>query len=405
MDKNISEKLNKNLSFAGCGFLGIYHVGVGVCFKQYASHLLIQKIAGVSAGAIVAVALLLDLPLDDLVKEFFEIASNARSHPLGPFAPSFNIQEKLLNGFEQRLPEDAHLKLSGRLHISLTRIFDRKNVIVSQFESREDLMNALACSFFIPGFSGLIPPKFHGVRYMDGAFSDNLVMLDDNTVTVSPFCGETDISPKNKESDVKYHISLVNTSMELCAENARLLLRSLLPLSPAELSNLCQRGFDDALDYLYHNNLISCNDCVINQTNFITTNCDETILDPDCDGCTESRENSVSSSIPDYLMTVLDQHVEGSQNMMTKLFRFASLPIVIPCSFASHLIQKVPEATQIIYNYRRSLTEQIHQIIVTKMNDLMSKVLTYEEEFLQHKESKKVVKCNSKYQRRNGNSK
>lgn len=54
---------NMNLSFAGCGFLGIYHIGVACCFKQYAPHLLLDKIAGASAGAIAACCLLCDLPI------------------------------------------------------------------------------------------------------------------------------------------------------------------------------------------------------------------------------------------------------------------------------------------------------------------------------------------------------
>lgn len=52
-----------NLSFAGCGFLGIYHVGVAVCFRKYAPHLLLNKISGASAGAIAACCLLCDLPI------------------------------------------------------------------------------------------------------------------------------------------------------------------------------------------------------------------------------------------------------------------------------------------------------------------------------------------------------
>lgn len=52
-----------NLSFAGCGFLGIYHVGVAICFKQYAPHLLLDKISGASAGSLAAVGLICDLPL------------------------------------------------------------------------------------------------------------------------------------------------------------------------------------------------------------------------------------------------------------------------------------------------------------------------------------------------------
>uniref|UniRef100_A0A182K5Z7 PNPLA domain-containing protein n=1 Tax=Anopheles christyi TaxID=43041 RepID=A0A182K5Z7_9DIPT len=52
-----------NLSFAGCGFLGIYHVGVAVAFKKYAPHLLLHRISGASAGALAACCLLCDMPL------------------------------------------------------------------------------------------------------------------------------------------------------------------------------------------------------------------------------------------------------------------------------------------------------------------------------------------------------
>lgn len=45
-----------NLSLCGCGFLGIYHLGVAACLKQYAPSFLstLQKIGGASAGALVA---------------------------------------------------------------------------------------------------------------------------------------------------------------------------------------------------------------------------------------------------------------------------------------------------------------------------------------------------------------
>lgn len=54
---------NVNVSFAGCGFLGIYHIGVSSCFKEYAPHLLLNKIAGASIGALAACCLLTDVPL------------------------------------------------------------------------------------------------------------------------------------------------------------------------------------------------------------------------------------------------------------------------------------------------------------------------------------------------------
>ena len=33
-----------NLSFAGCGFLGLYHLGVVSCIKTYAPQLYIHKV-------------------------------------------------------------------------------------------------------------------------------------------------------------------------------------------------------------------------------------------------------------------------------------------------------------------------------------------------------------------------
>lgn len=55
-----------NLSFAGCGFLGLYHVGVASCFREYAPQVCGQKIAGASAGALTALALVCDLPLGEV---------------------------------------------------------------------------------------------------------------------------------------------------------------------------------------------------------------------------------------------------------------------------------------------------------------------------------------------------
>jgi hypothetical protein len=37
-----------NISFAGCGFLGLYHVGVASCLKTYASQLYFHKVSACS---------------------------------------------------------------------------------------------------------------------------------------------------------------------------------------------------------------------------------------------------------------------------------------------------------------------------------------------------------------------
>ncbi|KOC66173.1 Patatin-like phospholipase domain-containing protein 2, partial [Habropoda laboriosa] len=131
----------------------------------------------------------------------------------------------------QFLPDDAHIRVSGKLHVSLTRVYDGKNVIVSQFSSREDVLQALLASTFIPIFSGLLPPRFHGIRYMDGGFSDNLPTLDENTITISPFCGESDICPRDVSSQL-FHVNFSNTSIELSRQNIYRFARILFPPNP-----------------------------------------------------------------------------------------------------------------------------------------------------------------------------
>jgi patatin-like phospholipase domain-containing protein 2 len=51
-----------------------------------------------------------------------------------------------LTGLTKVLPEDIHLRATGRLHISVTRLADRKNLIINRFESRDHLIDALLAS-------------------------------------------------------------------------------------------------------------------------------------------------------------------------------------------------------------------------------------------------------------------
>ncbi|KAH8317449.1 hypothetical protein KR074_005076, partial [Drosophila pseudoananassae] len=246
-----------SVSFAGCGFLGIYHVGVAVGLRQHAPQLLLERIGGASAGALTACCLLCDLPLETMAGDFLRIVQETRRHSLGAFSPWFNLPDCLLEGMQRRLPDDAHERVSGRLHISLTRVSDRRNVVMSEFSSRYELLQALLCSCFIPGLSGLVPPKVRGVRYMDGAFSDNLPLLDEHTVTVSPFCGESDICPRDRSPHIlQLNLNWANTCIRLSRRNLRRMVRIVLPGRTDFMASFCQQGYDDALYFLRKNNLL-----------------------------------------------------------------------------------------------------------------------------------------------------
>lgn len=57
-----------SISFAGCGFMGIYHVGASSCILERFPHLIdkASKIYGASAGALIAAILCAGIPLGEL---------------------------------------------------------------------------------------------------------------------------------------------------------------------------------------------------------------------------------------------------------------------------------------------------------------------------------------------------
>ncbi|RLU18498.1 hypothetical protein DMN91_008855 [Ooceraea biroi] len=338
-----------NLSFSGCGFLGIYHVGVAVCIKKYAPQLLLNKISGASAGAIAACSMLCDLPLGEITSNVLRVAREARQHVLGPFSPSFNIQDILVESLRKFLPEDAHLLVNGRLHISLTRVYDGKNVIVSQFNSKEDLIQALLCTTFVPFFSGLLPPRFHGVRYMDGGFSDNLPTLDENTITVSPFCGENDICPRDVSFQL-FHVNIANTSIELSKQNIYRFTRILFPPKTEVLSNLCKQGFDDTLRFLHRNNMLNCTRCLSVQSTFVVQETiDESMeYDPECVECKQHREEALVANLPETVVTIFQDAIDSAnKGLINWVFKHRSLKLLsllsLPCTLPVDLCLLFPK--------------------------------------------------------------
>ncbi|CAH1127889.1 unnamed protein product [Ceutorhynchus assimilis] len=366
-----------NLSFAGCGFLGIYHVGVACCFRKYAPHLLLNKVSGASAGALAACSLILDMPLGETTSDILRVAIEARKRSLGPFNPSFNIHQLLLEGLEKFLPDDAHIRVSGKLHISLTRVCDGRNVIVSQFDSREELIQALLASAFIPIFSGLFPPKFKGTRYMDGGYSDNLPTLDENTITVSPFCGESDICPRDDSSQL-FHINIANTSIELSKHNIYRMVRILFPPQPETLANMCKQGFDDALRFLHRNNLINCTKCLAVQSTFVVSDTldEHLVYDPQCKDCKMHRQEALVSNVPDTVLNVFQEVIESANKGVLnwifkhrgmKLLSVLSLPYTLPADIMYATFTKVmasaPHVSNTLWDISKVMLDQVSNVL------------------------------------------
>ncbi|KRY79271.1 Uncharacterized protein T4A_6413, partial [Trichinella pseudospiralis] len=251
-----------NVSFSGCGFLGIYHIGVASALQKYAPDFLLNKIGGASGGGIAACALICNICLGQATSVVLKVAIKARKNALGPLHPSFSLNNIVREGLMNSLPDDAHKIANGRLHLSLTRLSDGRNVMISEFYSKEDLVDALVCSAFIPFYSGTKAPKFRGEKYIDGGWSDNLPILGENTITVSPFSGEADICPVDADSESFLNFNFKNTSIRFTSRNMYRIAVALFPPHPEVMSDMCQQGFEDTLRFLASHNLFHCAHCI-----------------------------------------------------------------------------------------------------------------------------------------------
>ncbi|XP_049430204.1 patatin-like phospholipase domain-containing protein 2 isoform X1 [Epinephelus fuscoguttatus] len=258
-----SEKMSNwdeewNISFAGCGFRSIYYLGALSCILERAPRLVhgASKICGASSGCLVAAALTVGIPIEEFCVDVLAVAKEARKHTLGVFHPTFSLLRTVRDSLLERLPADAHLRASGKLCVSLTRLSDGRNVLVSEFDSREELIQVLMCSCFFPVYCGFVPPSYRGVLYMDGALSNNMPLFEHrNTITMAPFSGESDICPREGTFNF-FEVHYGNVSIQVNTGNVHRVCTSFLPPTLEKLAEICHNGYMDALHFLKERDLL-----------------------------------------------------------------------------------------------------------------------------------------------------
>ncbi|XP_014876718.1 patatin-like phospholipase domain-containing protein 2 isoform X1 [Poecilia latipinna] len=241
-----------NISFAGCGFRSIYYVGALSCILEQVPQLLhgAAMFGGASSGCLVAAALAVGIPIEQLCFSILNMAKEARKHTLGVFHPTFRMLQTVRHSLLEKLPQDAHLRASGRLCVSLTRLADGQNVLVSKFDTREELIQVLMCSCFFPIYCGFKPPSYHGVLYVDGALSNNMPLFEHrNTITMAPFSGESDICPREGTFNF-FEVHYGNVSIQVNTGNVYRVCTSFLPPTLEKLAEICHNGYTDALRFL-----------------------------------------------------------------------------------------------------------------------------------------------------------
>ncbi|XP_037016596.2 1-acylglycerol-3-phosphate O-acyltransferase PNPLA3 [Artibeus jamaicensis] len=248
-------KQSWSLSFGGCGFLGFYHLGATQCLTDRAPHLLrnARMFFGASAGSLHCVSFLAGVPVAQVVQVFTDLVRKVRSQSLGLLHPSFNMHEYFKEALHRHLPANVHQLVSGRVGLSLTRVSDWENVVVSDFQSKDEVVDAVLCSCFIPIACGFIPPSFRGVRYVDGGFTNSIPFFDTKTtITVCPFYGEFDICPKAKSTNF-FHMEMSRLNVHFCFRNCQLVCQMLIPPDVKVLGEICLQGYLDAARFLEKN--------------------------------------------------------------------------------------------------------------------------------------------------------
>ncbi|KAM9668569.1 patatin-like phospholipase domain-containing protein 4 isoform 3-T4 [Dama dama] len=258
-----------NLSFAACGFLGVYHLGAASALCKHGRKLLkdVKAFAGASAGSLVA-SVLLTAPqkIEDIFfhwcivafpaslvaqmvknppavqetpecnKFTYDFAEEIRRQSFGALTPGYDFMARLRSGVESILPANAHELAHDRLHVSITNTRTRRNCLVSRFPSREDLIQ----------------------KWVDGGFTNSLPVLPaGRTVTISPFSGRLDVSPQDK-GRLHFYVSITNQDVlspcvflsQLSVANLVRLNQALFPPSRRTMESLYQRGFEDASRFL-----------------------------------------------------------------------------------------------------------------------------------------------------------
>uniref|UniRef100_A0A8C0UA07 Patatin-like phospholipase domain-containing protein 1 n=2 Tax=Cyanistes caeruleus TaxID=156563 RepID=A0A8C0UA07_CYACU len=232
----------------GCGFMIPYQAGVLSALQDLSPDIMksAYRIYGSSSGSVISSLGLCGCDVDE-VKEY--LLSRLKTSFWG-LVPGGGIHKLLKDALQKFLPPNAHELLSGKLHIVLTRLHDWRNVTVSDFASNEELIQAVMCSCYVPVYFGFSPPKYRGVRYVDGELAMwRANFVSRSTITISAFAGEYDICPRDGPAAF-LTFQLADCIMQISKMNICRLKNILLVPKRQVMDRFLIEGYQDTVSFL-----------------------------------------------------------------------------------------------------------------------------------------------------------
>eukprot|EP01035_Chromulina_nebulosa_P017880 gene17880-23496_t len=180
----------KSMSFACGGWLQFYMFGVARAIQARGLERDVTY-CGCSAGALTAVGLLVDGDFDRAV-QFCKEYCLPKAY--GEISGLLRLSDYVSKCIDTTIRPKYKPLPPGLLHIAVTKLPTLKGEIISKFDDFEDLKSALLGSSAAFPFAKLVKRK--GQWLIDGGLSIFQPVIDDNTVTVSPFYfSDCDIKP------------------------------------------------------------------------------------------------------------------------------------------------------------------------------------------------------------------
>ena len=81
-----------DLSFAGCGFLTMYHIGSLAALRKCSDSVIISRCLGASGGSVVACAAVAELDIRWLEEMFRDLVRTVGNNRLGAFSRHFDVE-------------------------------------------------------------------------------------------------------------------------------------------------------------------------------------------------------------------------------------------------------------------------------------------------------------------------
>lgn len=141
-----------SIAFNGAFFAWPYQAGVAAYVQERGLLTAESRIYGTSSGAVVAVMLACGVDIAN-VGLAAGLVANARAqgdrrHPFFRPAP---VIPTYFEVFGPALPADAHARATGRLFVAITQLVRLRRRLVSEFPTRQALLDTLGASIAIPG--------------------------------------------------------------------------------------------------------------------------------------------------------------------------------------------------------------------------------------------------------------